>query len=404
MSPEPQGTLSGLRVLDFSRVLAGPFCTMLLADLGADVIKVEHLARGDDTRAWGPPWLGEGDDAQSAYFLSVNRNKRSLTLDIKTPGGQDLARRLAAKSHVVVENFKAGQMASFGLGYDDLRAINPALVYCSITGFGQTGPYRDRPGYDYVIQAMSGLMSITGPEDGPPYKVGVAISDVFAGLFAATSILAAVRQSERTGQGQSIDVALLDAQIAALVNVASNFLVSGQTPPRFGNQHPNIVPYQTFRASDGEFVVAVGNDGQFARLCEVIGRPDLRDDPRCATNPARVEHRAWLIPLLQAVFARRPAAEWVDRLLAAGIPAGPINTIPAALGDPHVAARGLVHEIDLQAGEVLRLIGPPVRMAPDAAEVRTPPPRLGEHTDEVLRDVLGLDAEAIAAYRAAGCI
>ncbi len=404
MSPELQGTLSGLRVLDFSRVLAGPFCTMLLADLGADVIKVEHLARGDDTRAWGPPWLGEGDDAQSAYFLSVNRNKRSLTLDIKTPGGQDLARRLAAKSHVVVENFKAGQMASFGLGYDDLRAINPALVYCSITGFGQTGPYRDRPGYDYVIQAMSGLMSITGPEDGPPYKVGVAISDVFAGLFAATSILAAVRHSERTGQGQSIDVALLDAQIAALVNVASNFLVSGQTPPRFGNQHPNIVPYQTFSASDGEFVVAVGNDGQFARLCAVIGRPDLRDDPRCATNPARVEHRAWLIPLLQAVFARRPAAEWVDRLLAAGIPAGPINTIPAALGDPHVAARGLVHEIDLQAGEVLRLIGPPVRMAPDAAEVRTPPPRLGEHTDEVLRDVLGLDADAIAAYRAAGCI
>jgi len=404
MSPELQGTLSGLRVLDFSRVLAGPFCTMLLADLGADVIKVEHLARGDDTRAWGPPWLGEGDDAQSAYFLSVNRNKRSLTLDIKTPGGQDLARRLAAKSHVVVENFKAGQMASFGLGYDDLRAINPALVYCSITGFGQTGPYRDRPGYDYVIQAMSGLMSITGPEDGPPYKVGVAISDVFAGLFAATSILAAVRHSERTGQGQSIDVALLDAQIAALVNVASNFLVSGQTPPRFGNQHPNIVPYQTFRASDGEFVVAVGNDGQFARLCEVIGRPDLRDDPRCTTNPARVENRAWLIPALQAVFARRPAAEWVDRLLAAGIPAGPINTIPAALGDPNVAARGLVHEIDLQAGEVLRLIGPPVRMAPDAAEVRTPPPRLGEHTDEVLRDVLGLDAEAIAAYRAAGCI
>lgn len=404
MSLDNQGTLTGLRVLDFSRVLAGPFCTMLLADLGADVIKVEHPARGDDTRAWGPPWLGEGDDAQSAYFLSVNRNKRSLTLDIKTPGGQDLARRLAAKSHVVVENFKAGQMASFGLGYDDLRAINPALVYCSITGFGQTGPYRDRPGYDYVIQAMSGLMSITGPEDGPPYKVGVAISDVFAGLFAATSILAAVRHSERTGQGQSIDVSLLDAQIAALVNVASNFLVSGQTPPRFGNQHPNIVPYQTFSASDGEFVVAVGNDGQFARLCAVIGRPDLRDDPRCATNPARVEHRAWLIPLLQAVFARRPAAEWVDRLLAAGIPAGPINTIPAALGDPHVAARGLVHEIDLQAGEVLRLIGPPVRMAPDAAQVRTPPPRLGEHTGEVLRDVLGLDAEAIAAYRAAGCI
>ncbi len=405
MSAESLGTLGGVRVLDFSRVLAGPFCTMVLGDLGADVIKVEHPARGDDTRAWGPPWLGEGeDDAPSAYFLSVNRNKRSVTLDLKTPGGRDLARRLAAESHVVVENFKAGQMASFGLGYDDLRAINPALVYCSITGFGQTGPYRDRPGYDYVIQAMSGLMSITGPEDGPPYKVGVAISDVFAGLFAATSILAAVRHSERTGQGQVIDVSLLDSQIAALVNVASNFLVSGQTPPRYGNQHPNIVPYQTFSAADGEFVVAVGNDGQFARLCALIDRPDLRDDPRCATNPARVENRAWLIPLLQVIFARRPATEWVDRLLAAGIPAGPINTIPAALSDPHVAARGLVHESPTPAGDLLRMVGPPVRMAPDPAQVRTPPPRLGEHTDEVLRDVLGLDADAVAAYRAEGCI
>lgn len=404
MIPQTSGTLSGLRVLDFSRVLAGPFCTMMLADLGADVIKVEHPARGDDTRAWGPPWWGEGEDAQSAYFLSVNRNKRSLTLDVKTPGGRDLARRLAAQSHIVVENFKAGQMAAFGLGYDDLRAINPGLVYCSITGFGQTGPYRDRPGYDYVIQAMSGLMSITGPEDGPPYKVGVAISDVFAGLFAAASILAAVRHSERTGQGQYIDVSLLDAQIAALVNVASNYLVSGQTPPRYGNQHPNIVPYQTFSAADGEFVAAVGNDGQFARLCELIDRPDLRDDPRCATNPARVENRAWLVPQLQAIFARRPAAEWVDKLLAAGIPAGPINAIPAALSDPHVAARGLVHEIGAQTGEVLRMVGPPVKLAPDPAQVRTPPPRLGEHTDDILRDVLNLDAETISTYRAAGVV
>jgi crotonobetainyl-CoA:carnitine CoA-transferase CaiB-like acyl-CoA transferase len=404
MIPEAMGTLSGLRVLDFSRVLAGPFCTMMLADLGADVIKIEHPARGDDTRAWGPPWLGDDEDGQSAYFLSVNRNKRSLTLNIKTPGGQDLARQLAAQSHILVENFKAGQMPSFGLGYDDLRAVNPGLVYCSVTGFGQTGPYRDRPGYDYVIQAMSGLMSITGPEDGPPYKVGVAISDVFAGLFAATSILAAVRHSERTGQGQYIDVALLDTQIAALVNVASNFLVSGQTPPRYGNQHPNIVPYQTFSAADGDFVVAVGNDGQFARLCDLIDRPEVATDPRCATNPARVENRAWLVPELQAIFARRPAAEWVDRLLGAGIPAGPINAIPAALDDPHVAARGLVCETATLAGDRLRMVGPPVRMAPNPAQVRAAPPRLGEHTDEILRDVLGLDAETVAAYRAEGCI
>jgi crotonobetainyl-CoA:carnitine CoA-transferase CaiB-like acyl-CoA transferase len=392
--------LAGVRVLDFSRVLAGPFCTMMLGDLGADVIKVEHPARGDDTREWGPPWFDAGEEAQSAYFLSVNRNKRSLTLNLKTDAGRAVARQLAARSQVIIENFRRGQMAEFGLGYEHLHPDNPGLVYCSITGFGQDGPYRDRPGYDFVIQAMSGLMSITGPVEGPPYKIGVAISDVIAGLFACSAILAALRHSERTGQGQYIDVALLDTQIAALVNAASNYLVSRQAPRRYGNQHPNIVPYQTFRASDGEFAVAVGNDGQYARLCGLINRPDLASDPRFATNPARVEHRATLIPVLQEAFAPRPVAEWVEALLAAGIPAGPINDIPTILNDPHVRARGLVSEISTPAGDGLSLVGPPVRLSESPAEIRLPPPKLGEHTADILCEVLGLDADTLAAYRA----
>ncbi len=393
--------LAGLRVVDFTRVLAGPFCTMLMGDLGADVIKIEHPVRGDDTRQWGPPWDGTG---QSAYFVSVNRNKRSLTLNLQTEEGQKLARQLIADSQVVIENFKVGQMAEFGLGYEDLRAINPGLVYCSITGYGQSGPYRDRPGYDYVIQAMSGLMSITGPVAGPSTKVGVAMADVIAGLFALSSILAAIRYRENTGQGQYIDIALLDTQIAALVNVASNYLVSGQTPPRYGDQHPNIVPYQTFHASDAEFVVAVGNDRQFAQLCALIDRPDLPADPRYATNPARVQHRASLIPLLQEVFATRPAAEWVAGLLDAGIPSGPINTLPDILEDPHIQARGLVHEVAISPEEVFRFVGPPMQMTETPPEVRLLPPQLGEHTDDVLRQVLHLDAQHIAQYRAQGVI
>lgn len=403
MAPELTGPLAGLRVLDFSRVLAGPFCTMMLADMGADVIKVERPGRGDDTREWGPPWFGADEVRLSAYFISVNRNKRSLTLDLSHPRGQQIARDLAARSDVVVENFKVGGMASFGLGYDDLRAINPALVYCSVTGFGQSGPYRHRPGYDYVIQAMSGLMSITGPVEGPPTKLGVAISDVIAGLFASSSILAAVRQAERTGEGQYIDVALLDTSIAALVNVASNFLVSNEPPERHGNQHANIVPYQTFEASDGAFVLAVGNDAQYARLCALIERPNLCDDARFATNPARVTNRDTLVTALAEIFQTRTAVQWVDDLLAAGIPAGPINTIPAVADDPHIQARGLIRTLDV-AGEALRLIGPPVQFTPDGVTVRTPPPQVGEHTDTVLREVLGLDAAAIAGLRAEGVV
>lgn len=403
MTPETTGPLAGLRVLDFSRVLAGPFCTMMLADMGADVIKIERPGRGDDTREWGPPWFGRGDAKLSAYFISVNRNKRSITLDLSHPRGRQIARALAARSDVVVENFKVGGMASFGLGYDDLRALNPALVYCSVTGFGQSGPYRSRPGYDYVIQAMSGLMSITGPVEGPPTKLGVAISDVIAGLFAASSILAAVRQAERTGEGQHIDVALLDTSIAALVNVMSNFLVSGAPPERHGNQHANIVPYQTFEASDGAFVLAVGNDAQYARLCALIARPDLRGDARFATNPARVTNRDALVAALAEVFRTRTAAQWVDDLLAAGIPAGPINTLPAVVGDPHIQARGLIHTLDV-AGKALRLIGPPVQFTPGGVTVCTPPPQVGAHTGVVLREMLGMDAATVAELRAEGVV
>jgi crotonobetainyl-CoA:carnitine CoA-transferase CaiB-like acyl-CoA transferase len=388
--------LAGVRVLDFTRVLAGPFCTMLLADMGADVIKVERLKHGDDTRAWGPPFDAHG---QSAYYLSVNRNKRSLTLNLKSASGREIAQKLASQSQIVVENFKPGEMAAFGLGYEDLRALNPALVYASITGFGQTGPYSERPGYDFVIQAMSGLMSITGEREGEPSKVGVAVSDVFAGLFAATSILAALRHAERTGEGQQLDIALLDTQIAALVNIASSVLVSGKTPVRYGNAHPSIVPYEMFRAADREFALGVGNEGMFTQLCQLIGRPEWAADPRFTSNAARVANREVLIGMLNEVFVTRPAAEWVEGALAAGIPAGSLNTVSDILDDPHVQARGLIHALD-----DLRLVGPPVGFSGTPPTVRTPPPMLGEHTDEVLAERLGLSAAEIAEYRANGVV
>lgn len=400
MQPPPPGPLDGVRVLDFSRVLAGPFCTMILGDLGADVIKVERPGRGDDTREWGPPWSGEGEAAQSAYYLCANRNKRSITLNLKAEAGRDLARRLAAQSHVVVENFVPGQMAGFGLGYDDLSALNPALVYCSITGFGQSGPYRDRPGYDYVIQAMSGLMSITGPAEGEPVKVGVAISDVIAGLFAATSILAALRHAERTGQGQHLDLALLDTQIAALVNVASNYLVSGEAPARTGNQHPNIVPYQTFRAADGEFVLAVGNDAQFARLCRVLGVPELAEDERYATNAARVAHREEVVGTVARLVAAWRRDELVAACSAAGVPATPVLTLPEAFADPQARARGSVVTGVRPDGTAVPMVASPLWFAsradggdlglrPDEGAAPVPP-ALGEHSLEVLTRDLGM--------------
>lgn len=378
--------LQGVRVLDFTRVLAGPFCSMILGDLGADVVKVEQPGSGDETRQWGPPWFGAGQ--MSAYFASVNRNKRSLTLDLKSDAGRDLARQLATHAHIVIENFKVGGMAEFGLDYNSLRALNPALVYCSITGFGQDGPYKDRPGYDYVIQAMSGLMSITGPADGEAHKVGVAVSDVFTGLFAVTGILAALRHAERTGEGQYLDLALLDSQVAALVNVASNVLVSQQTLPRLGNQHPNIVPYQTFQAADQAFVVAVGNDRQFAALCQVLQQPAWITDDRFATNPQRLAHRSELVSALQAIFITKPANDWVDALLAAGIPAGPINSVMQALYDPQVQSRAMVQSVDTPDG-VLPLVISPLHFSGTPTSLRLPPPALGEHTTEVLREWLG---------------
>jgi len=396
--------LQGVRVLDFTRVLAGPFCTMLLADLGAEVIKIEEPARGDETRQWGPPWVGEGDGALSAYYLCANRNKRSLTLNLKHERAQTIARQLAEKSQVVIENFKPGGMAAYGLDYEVLSALNPALVYCSITGFGQTGPYSERPGYDFVIQAMSGLMSITGPVEGEPSKVGVAVTDVLAGLFAATSILAALRHAELSGRGQQLDVSLLDASLASLVNVASNALVSGAAPARYGNAHANIVPYQSFHAADGEFALAVGNDRQFAALCRLLEHPEWAEDDRFATNPARVRHREDLIAALQAIFVTRPAMEWVDALLASGIPCGPVNDVAAILRDPHVVARGLVQQVSLANGSVAKLVGHPVQFSQTPPQVPGAPPLHGADTDAVLSALLNLSEDEIAQLRTEGVI
>lgn len=384
--------LAGLRVLDFSRVLAGPYCTMLLADFGAQVIKVESLA-GDDTRQWGPPWL----EGESAYYLSINRNKRSLALDLKRPKGQEIARRLANKADVLVENFKVGGMAKFGLDYATLSQTNPGLIYCSITGYGQNGPNAALAGYDFIIQAEGGVMSITGPEEGPPYKVGVAIADVTAGMYASHAILAALHHREKTGQGQYIDVALFDAQLGWLVNVAQNYLVSGEPPKRYGNAHANIVPYEVFQTADGYLALGVGNDRQYKMLCDVAGRPDLWDDPRFQTNPGRVTHRRELIPLWQAVFRARPTAAWIDSLNELGIPVGPINDIPSALSDPQAEARQMVQEVKRKDGRPVRLVGPVAKLSRTPARISSPPPRLGEHTREILEEELGFSPQEIEA-------
>ena len=393
-----------LRVLDFTRVLAGPVCTMLLGDYGADVIKVERPGRGDDTRHWGPPWAGSDAARMSAYFLSVNRNKRSLTLNLQEREGRALAHRLALASDVLIENFRVGQMAAWGLDYEALAAEHPGLVYCSISGYGQAGPRAHEPGYDSVIQAQSGLMAITGEADGEPVKIGVALSDVITGLFATTAVQAALLQREQGGRGQYVDVALLDAQLAAMVNIASNALVAGAEPGRYGNAHPSIVPYQTFAAADRTFSLAVGNDRQFARLCAIIECEELATDPRFADNPARVQHREMLIPLLEAAFRSQPAQHWIDAALAAGIPAGPINTVGEALADPQVAARGLVQEVALTDGSLAPMVGPVARLSAEPATIRHAPPALGQHTEEVLRERLGLDAATIADLRQRGIV
>jgi formyl-CoA transferase len=403
--------LGHLRVLDLTRVLAGPWCTQLLADLGADVIKVERPGSGDDTRAWGPPYLKDAagrDTTEAAYYLAANRGKRSVTIDIAKAEGQQLVRSLAAASDIVVENYKVGQLAKYGLDYGALSALNPRLVYCSITGFGQDGPYRDRAGYDFIIQAMGGFMSITGERDelpgGGPQKAGVAISDLMTGMYSAVAILAAVAQRERTGRGQSIDMALLDTQIAMLANMNTNYLTTGRAPGRAGNAHQNIVPYQVFHAADGDVVIAVGNDAQYAKFCHVAGRPDLAADPRYARNADRVRNRAELVPLLEALVREKPAAFWAERLEAAGVPCGPINSIAQALADPQAVSRRLRIDLPHPSAGSVPLVGTPIRMSESPPEYRRPPPLLGEHTDEVLRELAGLDKDAVAALRARGVV
>ena len=380
--------LDGVRVLDFSRVLAGPYCTMMLGDLGADVIKVES-PEGDDTRRWGPPYQG----TESAYYLCCNRNKRSLVLDFSTPRDLDIARKLALRSHVIVENFKLGMMERWGLSYEELSAENPSLIYCSISGYGRTGPDAPLPGYDYVMQGAGGIMSITGEPDGPPGKVGVAIVDLTAGMFALSAILAALRVRDLTGLGQRIDLSLLDSHLAWLANVGSNYLISGETPKRYGHAHANIVPYQAFEASDGWVVLSVGNDRQWTRFCTVIDRPDLAADQRFATNSDRVRNRAVLVSLLEALFRTRPRSDWLSILQAADVPAGPVNTVDRALSDPQVEARGMVQTVDHPTIGPFRMVASPLKLESTPPTIRRHPPTLGEHTDEILRELLSI-AEA----------
>ena len=400
LASERQPPLRDITVLDLTRVLAGPYCTMTLGDFGANVIKIEQPGSGDDSRAWKPPAAG----GEAAYYLSTNRNKRSITLNLKHPAGRDLFTRLAARADVVIENFKHGGMDSLGLSYERLREINPRLIYCSIAGYGSGSPYQDRPGYDFVIQAMSGLMSITGDPEGEPQKVGVAIVDVTTGLFATAAILAAVRERDHSGLGQFIEVSLLDSALAWLINVAESYLVDGQAPRRYGNAHATVVPYQAFHARDRHFVLAVGNDGQFRTLARIIGAPELAEDERFATNPARVQNRALLVLELEKLFSSRDAGYWLDLCLDAGIPAGPINTVPQALADPHVASRSVILEIPHPTAGSVRLIAPPYKLSGTPAMVNRHPPLLGEHTAEVLRELLNLAEDEIADLRGLGAI
>jgi formyl-CoA transferase len=373
---------------------------MLLADYGAEVIKIEQPGQGDGTRQWGPPWVGD----QSAYFLSVNRNKKSMTLNLKTDEGRDILKKLVASADIFIENFKPGTMKRLGLDYETISASHPELIYCAITGYGQTGPYRDRPGYDFAIQAQGGIMSITGPADGDPHKVGVAIVDITAGLFAANAILTALHHREKTGVGQYIDVALLDSQVGWLANVAQNYLASGDTPGRYGNAHPNIVPYETFETADGSLALAIGTDAQFRRFCEAAERLDLWDDPRYRTNPGRVAARAELIPLLQALFRNRDTAEWIHLLLRENIPVGPVNDIPMVLNDPQVQARQMVQKVEHLSAGTIKLIGPVAKLSATPAIILTAPPPLGSDTEEILDRYLDISPDDVEKLRETGVV
>ena len=412
-----QGALPHIKVLDLSRVLAGPWCTQMLADLGADVVKVEKPGEGDDTRHWGPPFLqdADGNPTQHAtYFTACNRNKRSVTIDMAHPEGQALIRQMAAQSDVLVENFKVGGLAKYGLDYASLKALNPRLIYCAITGFGQTGPYAERAGYDLMIQAMSGMMDITGRADGTPgggpQRVGVALTDLFTGVYACSAILAALEVRHRTGVGQLIDMALLDVGMATLANQAAGFLNTGKVPQRQGNSHPSLAPYQDFPTADGSMLLAIGNDGQFARFCEAAGQPQWAQDARYASNTLRVTHRETLIAAMQAVTRTRTTAQWIALLEDKAVPCGPINTIGQAFADAQVQARSLVINQPLalvnttnKAIQSIATVASPLRLVDTPPVVQRPPPALGEHTDAVLAG-LGLDAAAIAALHHQGVV
>jgi crotonobetainyl-CoA:carnitine CoA-transferase CaiB-like acyl-CoA transferase len=393
-------------VLDLSRVLAAPWTGQNLADLGAEVIKIERPLKGDDSRAYGPPWLKDPngrDTPESAYFAAANRGKKSITLDLSKTEGQDIVRALAARSDVLLENYKYGDLTRYRLGYEDLKAINPRLIYCSVTGFGQTGPYRERPGYDFMIQGMGGLMSLTGERDdlpgGGPQRVGVPVVDIMTGMYATIAVCAAIAHRAETGAGQHLDLALLDTQVAFLANQAMNYLATGEVPGRIGNAHPNIVPYQTFRTADGDIILACGNDNLFRKFCEVGGCEHLAKDERFATNGRRVENRAVLTPLLADVFAKRTTREWVEALEAAGVPNGPINNLKQVFEEPQVVARGVKIELEHPSAGRVPLVASPMRFSATPLEYKRPPPTLGQHTDEILKDILGMDAPAIAKLR-----
>jgi crotonobetainyl-CoA:carnitine CoA-transferase CaiB-like acyl-CoA transferase len=400
------GPLSHIRVLDLSRVLAAPWTGQNLADLGAEVIKVERPGSGDDSRAFGPPWLKDAqgkDTKESAYFASANRGKKSITVNLSKAEGQNIVRELAGKCDVLLENYKFGDLARYGLGYDDLKKLNPRLIYCSVTGFGHSGPYRDRPGYDFMIQGMGGLMSITGERDdlpgGGPQRVGVPIVDIMTGMYATIAVCAAIAHRAETGVGQHLDLALLDTQVAFLANQGMNYLASGEVPGRLGNAHPNIVPYQTFRTKDGDIILACGNDNLFNKFCEVAGCQALARDPRFATNAKRVENRDEITAQLNAVFKQRTTREWVDTLEAAGVPNGPINDLAQVFAEPQVVARGVKIEMDHPTAGKVPLVASPMRFSATPVEYKLPPPTLGQHTAEILRDVLKLGPAEIARLR-----
>jgi crotonobetainyl-CoA:carnitine CoA-transferase CaiB-like acyl-CoA transferase len=405
------GALSHLRVLDLSRVLAGPWAGQILADLGAEVIKVERPGNGDDTRAWGPPFLkdeqGEAT-SEAAYYLAANRNKRSVTIDFTLPEGQKLVRELAARSDILIENFKVGGLQAYGLDYESLKAINPDLIYCSITGFGQTGPYAKRAGYDFMIQGLGGLMSLTGRAEGEngagPVKVGVALTDILTGLYSTSAILAALAHRDHSGGGQHIDMALLDVQVACLANQAMNYLTTGAAPRRLGNAHPNIVPYQDFPTADGDFILTVGNDSQFRKFAEVAGQPQWALDPRFVTNKQRVANRAALIPLIRQATVFKTTAQWVAQLEAAGVPCGPINDLAQVFADPQVVARGMALTLPHALAGSVPQVASPIRLSKTPVEYRHAPPLLGEHTEQVLTEVLQLNAGYLAVLRESGVV